>query len=345
MKKINILVTGVGGNIGQGVIKALKRSNLDSRIIGVDCNPLSAGFFASDERYIVPSVKDPGMTDELIRIIKKEKIDYVIVASDQEVEVYIDIKDRIEKETSARIIMSSKDVIRITTDKYLTAEFLRENGFPYIESVLYSDKKGLSDFLKKHPFPLLIKPKIGYGSKNVFIVNNEEELHVFGKRIQDAMIQTIAGEEDSEYTAAVVYFKDGPVFEHIIFRRELHGGTTYRAEVVEDEEMTRQVRRIVECLDPFGPCNVQFRYVDGKVVVFEVNPRFSGTTSLRSLIGFNDVEMTLNYIVFNKCPEKTDVKRAVILRYWNELAVLDTSENMKNKKAISDIDFVINDVF
>jgi len=37
-----------------------------------------------------------------------------------------------------------------------------------------------------------------------------------------------------------------------------------------------------------GSVNVQCRFVDGKVYVFEINPRFSGTTSLRAMVGYNE---------------------------------------------------------
>ena len=36
---------------------------------------------------------------------------------------------------------------------------------------------------------------------------------------------------------------------------------------------------MAEKLSPFGPVNFQFREVDGRAVVFEINARFSGTTA------------------------------------------------------------------
>jgi len=345
MRKINILVTGVGGNIGQGVIKAIKRSSLDCNIIGVDCNPLSAGLFVLYKGYVVPSADSNDLFCALVKIICDESIDILLVSSDQELDFYAHNKNLLESETGVKIIVSSEDTVRIANDKLLTAEFLKQNKFPYAESVLYADQDGLSSFVEMYPFPLIIKPRKGGGSKDVFIVSSIDELHVFGKRIENAVVQTVIGESNSEYTAAALYFEECSLFESIIFRRELHNGTTYRAEVVKNEEMTEQIYNIVSRLKVYGPCNIQYKFVEDKVVTFEVNPRFSGTTAMRCLVGFNDVEIVLNYVMFNKLPQEIKIENATFLRYWNELVVFDSLNNIRNKKIISNTNSVVNNIF
>lgn len=45
-----------------------------------------------------------------------------------------------------------------------------------------------------------------------------------------------------------------------------------------------------------GPLNIQGRLTDSGFKIFEMNPRFTGITGLRSLMGFNEVEATIkNY--------------------------------------------------
>ena len=55
---VNVLITGVGGNIGQGVIKSLKMSSLKYKIVGTDIKTLSAGFFRIDKGYVVPKANE-----------------------------------------------------------------------------------------------------------------------------------------------------------------------------------------------------------------------------------------------------------------------------------------------
>jgi carbamoyl-phosphate synthase large subunit len=54
-----------------------------------------------------------------------------------------------------------------------------------------------------------------------------------------------------------------------------------------------QCQTIAEALESRGPLNLQLRMVDGKASVFEINPRFSGTTSIRALAGFNEPDILL----------------------------------------------------
>ena len=55
-------------------------------------------------------------------------------------------------------------------------------------------------------------------------------------------------------------------------------------------EVTKQCAEISKKFGARGPINIQCRLVDGIVSVFEINPRFSGTTSLRALVGYNEPE-------------------------------------------------------
>lgn len=40
-----------------------------------------------------------------------------------------------------------------------------------------------------------------------------------------------------------------------------------------------------------GPLNIQCRMVDNELYVFEINPRFSGTSPFRTLFGFNEADI------------------------------------------------------
>mgnify|MGYP000562809825 CR=1 FL=1 len=45
MKKINILITGAGSAVGQGIVKSLLLSKLNIKIIFADINKDNAGFY------------------------------------------------------------------------------------------------------------------------------------------------------------------------------------------------------------------------------------------------------------------------------------------------------------
>ena len=51
---MNILLLSAGGPTAHGAIKSLRDINFDGKIVSVDSNPLSAGFYLSDSYYVIP---------------------------------------------------------------------------------------------------------------------------------------------------------------------------------------------------------------------------------------------------------------------------------------------------
>ena len=84
------------------------------------------------------------------------------------------------------------------------------------------------------------------------------------------------------------------------------------------------LEKLCNSLRPQGPCNFQLKLQDGRVRVFEINARFSGTTFLRKLCGFDEVLYTLN-LISNQTLPSLSWHEKTILRYWSEL-IIDNSE-------------------
>ena len=78
-KEINVLITGVGAPGGVAILKALKHSNLDIRIVTADMNKKSVGLFFSNASYYLPSIKDESYIERLFKICNKVKFDIVFI--------------------------------------------------------------------------------------------------------------------------------------------------------------------------------------------------------------------------------------------------------------------------
>ena len=157
-------------------------------------------------------------------------------------------------------------------------------------------------------------------------VNNVAELQAAVSCTQDPVIQECVGTDDVEYTAGVIYF-DGDCRASILMRRDLRDGNTYRAYVDKDTDLNAQVQAFARKLKPFGPANFQFRVANGQAKVFEINGRFSGTTPLRMLAGFNEVEMCVRYLLAGEPVLQPEVKEMTILRHWSETVVLPETKS------------------
>lgn len=167
MKRANVLVTGAGGIVGQGIVKCLnlaeakKRPSLFYNIIGADPSFLAASLYLVEKGTIVPKADYPGYIQSIIDVIKRNDIQAVYIGTDPELTIISKYQRDIEQQTVTRIMSSPAEVIEIARDKWKTINFLINNGFPCPDSVLPDN---LKRFLNTHDFPLLVKPREGFGS-------------------------------------------------------------------------------------------------------------------------------------------------------------------------------------
>jgi len=327
---INVLVTGTGGGVGQSIVKALKISRLDCKIITTDMCPLAAGIYRGDKGYLVPPATSSNFIDTIIEICKRENIDIVFIGSDPELPVFAVNKRRIEEETGAKVIVSSPEVVKVGYDKWETYKFLKDHNLPYPLSALPED---MYDLVEEVGFPLIVKPRIGSASKDVYVAKNMEELQIFIKRVDNPIIQEYLKPEEEEYTSGVIMFNE-KILGIITMKREIKCGTSYRVLIDYYENVKSAVTEVAKLLSPFGPCNFQMRVTEKGPVTFEINPRFSGTTALRAASGFNEPEAVINYLMFDR--ESTlSYNRGVAMRYWNEVYItFDEYFRLKNEHKI-----------
>lgn len=329
--KLNVMVTAAGGAIGQGIIKSIKMSTLDCDIISTDTQPYAVGLYRGKAGYIVPLAKAPDFIDEIIKICNKEDIHCILIGTDYELLKFAENKKRIEKETNAKVVVSPPEIIKISDDKWLTHRFLADNNLPHIPSVQHHDVDKLID---EEGFPLIIKPRIGDSSKDVYVVRNKKELHeklslLVNKDAEnpylsqkvEPIIQKCLENEQEEYTSTTITF-DKKCYGVLSMNREMRfGGHTTKAIIDDFPVINKTIKKIAETLNPFGPCNFQSRLVDNIPLVFEINCRFSGTTASCAQSRFNTVEASIRHIVLNEEIQELTYRKGVILRYFNEIYI------------------------
>ena len=87
---MTVAVLGAGSLIGQGIIKSLRMSTLDVRLVGLDFFAHAVGLYWSDAAHILPDVLSPEVgEDEYLQaragVLKRQGADALLVATDFEV--------------------------------------------------------------------------------------------------------------------------------------------------------------------------------------------------------------------------------------------------------------------
>lgn len=317
-------VTGTGSLIGQAIIKSIKDSELHSkiRIIGFDYFQHTVGSYWCDQNYILPDIINPNVTEEqwvnsITEFINKESISIIFIGIDFELPIFSRVKNNIKNSTGCDIIVADQETINIGNDKFKTYEFLKKHSFFFPETILPENFKP-----SKIKFPFIIKPRIGARSRGVFLVKSLDEYWEKLSAIDKPIIQEYIGNEDSEYTCGVLKIQ-GEIKGAIALKRVLKDGNTFKAEfsLKFPQEIYNYIIAVAEKLDFVGSCNFQLR-LDNKGVpkIFEINPRHSGTTYIRALFGFNEVESIIRY--YFKLPQKKfEFKEGKVIRHFDEMLV------------------------
>lgn len=326
MNKVNILVTGTGSLIGQAIIKSIKKSSICEKVelIGCDYFEGTVGSYWCDRNHILPDLlkaeEQENWKNKLYEIVESESIKVIFIGVDFELPYFANLKEEISNRYDCTVVVSDKKVIDIGNDKYLTYGFLKENNLNAPKTVLLEEYRG-----NNIDFPIIIKPRCGARSRGVELIDDDMVLESKIRELtgKNYIVQQAIGNADLEYTCGILYWNKQ--FENsIVLKRRLKEGNTVFAECNLNKEtrILDYIRAIGDKLLPFGSCNLQLRIDDnGEPYLFEINPRFSGTTYMRALLGFNEVE----YIICRALDNNTEFKVPVlnlgagkVYRYYEE---------------------------
>ena len=323
-----VLITGAGAVLGQEIFQSLKYTCcLPDLFIGfTDPSPHAVGLHWADSSHLLPLADHDDYIDILVDILKENSYQVLIPGTDVELPKISRFRDYIESMSGCKVIISPSSIIDIANEKYLTSVFMEENGFLPPKS--WSLESLSSEHIDDLPYPLIVKPRDGARSKGVVRVECPSELTHALSLTNFPVVQECIGSNDDEFTAGTITF-DGKCFGSILLKRTLRDGNTWTASVDNDESLQYAVARIAETLNPFGPCNFQFRLDQyGNPRVFEINARFSGTTYMRTLAGFDEVAMCINYALNGIIPNE-NLNKFKELFFMRSFAVTAISSSFK----------------
>lgn len=300
MENKTVLVTGIGGNVGQGILRNIAKTQFPVRLVGCNVTDFSAGNHLCDSFYKVPYAMADNYIDVINSIVEKEKIDLIIPSTDYEVYYLALHKDKLKANAVVSKVSTSKKYL----DKYLSYTYHNEHELPFAEA-----------YLPKNYIPgtftdYIVKPREGRGSRGLHI--NPEDLSIFDDTY---MVQKLI--KGKEITTAFYVNKNNELHGFINLERTLENGATNECIVNRsfDKELEIILKKLVSKNDFIGSANLQ-SIVDeeGNIIPFEINCRISGTNSIRSNFGFEDVKYTLEEHLYNMSPSKTNITEGVAVR-------------------------------
>lgn len=325
-EKIKVLVDGVGGDVGQGVLKSLFNTKLNIELYASCISDKSSWLYKVQNSFIFPLVSDEKFIDFLVSFINKYKIDVYFPTVDSTLLKISKYKDFIESKTNIKIFIDNLEKIKICDDKFLTNKFLTNNGFDAPKTISMDDIE-LNEFLLKNKYPMILKTKSGNGAKNVLKIGSYSELKPFIGN-SSWLLQEFLN-IDNEITSGIYIGKDKDVKGIYILKRTLKSGSTYHAERIINKNLEKELINIAKKID-MRYLNIQAVYENNKVLPFEFNGRLSGTTgSMRQI--FNVPEIFIRENILNEDIKPTDNNEKVFFTRYNE-EIIYTQKDIDNLK-------------
>lgn len=303
--KQNILITCAGGS---GPIYLANKLKGKYGVILADGGRHNAGPYLGLPFYEIPFGNDPRYIGVIAKICKKHSIDCIVPGADEEL---LPLSRFDSEHPKIKTIIPSSDFIETCLDKKQLMGKLSQlniSDLSYFKSI------------NEVKYPAIAKPIFGRGSREVHIVKSRGELEgylvLYGKKFDEVLVQPqVIGDE---YTVSVIVNNlnklIGVVPKKVLCKRGItRAAVTKKAGVID-----RLCKEIVNKLEPKGPFNVQLILKDGKVRIFEINPRLSTTSVLTDAAFGNEVELFLKNYDKEEIPKNKKMKENVRLFRYEE---------------------------
>lgn len=329
-KKIRVFVTGAGCAVGQAIIKSLKISKLKIEISVGDIAKISLEPYTKN-KFLIPKVEKKESLKWYLNFFKKYKFDILFIGSEYEIEFFSKHKFEIEKKTGILVCSSRFETISLFNNKLSTINFLIRNNFNYPKTINIKNKL-LNKKNIAMKFPLYLKNTKGTSSRNVFRVKNLSELKEKSKLIKNPIIQESLGKKhdpfafNNEYTCSLFYGKNGELIGPFLSERILKHGTSWAIRSIKNKTLKDLIIKVGKNLSGIGSINFQIKKHKKKFYIFEINPRFSGTTYIRAVLGFNEPELFVKNYFLNQKINKINYKKGNSYRYFEDIVRIDNKK-------------------
>lgn len=198
MRQLNVLVTGVGAIIGYGIIKSLRQSAYQIKIIGMDIFKDAVGRVWCDDFVQGVRADSDQFSSFINKLVDRFNIDLIIPGIEQD----IDMLARMVYQESfdvCKVALNTEQALYTFNNKKLTYRLLEALGLPSIPFAL-SETESAKHVIDIIGVPCILKPNISYAGKGLLTIRSEDDLQrhcgkegfVFQQKVTSGIEYTIS---------------------------------------------------------------------------------------------------------------------------------------------------------
>lgn len=301
---MNILLTSAGRRsyLVQYFKEALKTAGCGGAVHAANSQP-AASFAAADRTVVTPLIYDQYYIPFLLDYCRRWEIGLLIPLFDIDLPVLA--AHRAEFEAAGTLLVTADaDAVAICNDKWKTHGFLAEHGLSVPGTWLDWKEAASAAREGRARYPMIIKPRWGMGSLEIFEADGEEELRILADKCrrgisasylkyeaaQDRSACVLIQEklEGQEFGLDVINDLEGNYRTTIVKQKTaMRSGETDEAMTVENAELVKIGGVLARALRHRGNLDVDVFASGGKYYVLEMNARFGGGYPFSHAAGVN----------------------------------------------------------
>ncbi len=280
-KHIRVAVSGNGGDVARGVVACLEESNLGISLVVTGSQHEIPHLMSRMADVQLPNVSDKGYLEALTGFLSSISPAYYFPCVNAEIELVARHCSQIEALTGAKVFSNGHSLVSIFLDKFETARYLSSYEISVPDTFL-------SEQVREHFLgheSVILKPRYGWGSRSVRRIRAEQVSECLDRIIpnsEPSVVQCDYSHFGAEFTAGVYISPKQSIKRACVLEREIRDGRTW---TVRRRDSKKMEEKLIEFASSVGALYLNFQGFinsEGDFVVFEVNPRLSGSVYFQS---------------------------------------------------------------
>ncbi len=313
MKPTLLLLSG-GSQVAQFILAALEERRDLLHLIATSSVSDDPGLWSFDKVYLAPvtATQPEAFRERLLEVVSRERVDLIVPCRDDDVLALAE-SAQVHPELAPRALCGSADLARMMSDKWASWLFCEKHGLPHARSLIAGCERSAEQFVREVGYPLVSKPRDGFSSRGIFLIENDEQLRRALQR-PNYVLQEYLEQPDVFWSFRQRIETEGLPLLHSLrglkvgiqvmiapagraprvfatYTKHGYGVTTMKPnDDPEALELGRRCGEVFSSVGWRGPLNVQCqRDRRGRVTIHEFSGRFAGSTAARLMLGYDQL--------------------------------------------------------